>query len=83
MNSFSTRTRAGPLPTPEGQGVLGKSARALAKAPFPVPPPPKSLILHWQAHRFLLLTYHFPLLPPRSLSTVRLIPAHAQHTFIP
>ena len=36
--------------------------------PSPCPQPlPKSLILHWQAHRFLLLTYHFPLLlpPPR------------------
>ena len=40
MNSFSARTRAGPLPAPEGQRVLGESAPALANAPLPVAPTP-------------------------------------------
>ena len=69
---------------PKARGFWAKALRLWLMHPFPWPqPPPKSLILHWRAHRFLLLTYHFPLLPPRSPSTVWLIPAHAQHTFIP
>ena len=42
MNSFSARTRADPLPAPEGQRVLDKSAPALVKAPPPrASAPPK------------------------------------------
>ena len=43
MNSFSARTRAGPLPAPEGQRVLGESAPALANAPLPVAPAPPQI----------------------------------------